>query len=111
MKIKSYFIENNEGYMSIHCGWANGYVCVSKDHPLYGKHYNEVDLQVHGGLTFSTQISAEYALMYGLSEDYVDMWAFGFDTCHYGDDKRSCSEAYVKSEIESLKKQLEEYDK
>jgi hypothetical protein len=30
-----------------------GYVGVPKDHPAYGRHYDQVDADVHGGLTFS----------------------------------------------------------
>ncbi|MGE5512362.1 MAG: hypothetical protein ACM31O_14035 [Bacteroidota bacterium] len=32
-----------------------GYVGVSKSHPAYGKDYFDVDVRVHGGLTFARQ--------------------------------------------------------
>lgn len=36
-----------------HMGHWCGYVGVPKGHPAYGKGYDDVDVQVHGGLTFS----------------------------------------------------------
>lgn len=54
-----------------HFGAWCGYVSIQEGHPLYGKHYDEVDLAVHGGLTFSGE------------ED--GLWWFGFDCCHAWD--------------------------
>ena len=34
-------------------GYANGYVAIPKEHPLYGISYDDVDIDVHGGLTFA----------------------------------------------------------
>ena len=49
-----------------------GYVSVPKSHPAYGKPYDEPDLKVHGGLTYS--------------DDHADgFWYFGFDCGHAGD--------------------------
>ena len=48
-----------------------GYVKVPPKHPAHGKWFDDVDVEVHGGLTFCQ-----------LSED--GMW-FGFDCAHYGD--------------------------
>lgn len=31
---------------------VNAYLGIPKDHPLAGKHYDEIDLHVHGRLTF-----------------------------------------------------------
>ena len=33
-------------------GWGNGYVLIPQGHPLHGKHYDEIDVDVHCGLTF-----------------------------------------------------------
>jgi hypothetical protein len=63
-----------------HHGCRCGYVGVSKDHPLYEKHYNDLSdpyPDVHGGLTFSEGIS-----------DYPvesDLWWFGYDCNHLWD--------------------------
>lgn len=53
-----------------------GYVGVTKENPLYGKGYDHVDVEVHGGLTWNGQ------------RDWFkleDVWWFGFDCAHYGD--------------------------
>ena len=36
-----------------HWGTWNGYVSVPRAHSLWGKSYDEVDADVHGGLTFA----------------------------------------------------------
>jgi hypothetical protein len=49
-------------------GHLCGYIQVDADHPWYGKDYNNVDVEVHGGLTYTTSSG----------------W-FGFDCAHSGD--------------------------
>jgi hypothetical protein len=49
------------------CG--NGYVIVPESHPWFGKDYDEIEVEIHGGLT------------YGCHEGRV-----GFDTAHAWDD-------------------------
>ena len=51
-----------------------GYVGIPNNHPLWGKNYNDVDVQVHGGLTFSEA-----------DDDDKLTWWFGFDCAHAGD--------------------------
>jgi hypothetical protein len=48
-------------------GHLCGYIQVDATHPWYGKDYNNVDVEVHGGLTYCTS-----------------GW-FGFDCAHAGD--------------------------
>lgn len=57
-------------------GHRCGYVRVPKEHPLFEKSYNDCDLDVHGGLTFS-----DYAHQEGMEEGYY----LGFDCGHWGD--------------------------
>lgn len=52
-------------------GHRCGYVSVPAEHPLHGKDYNEVDLDVHGGVTYA-----------GMRDD---LWWFGYDCAHLGD--------------------------
>lgn len=55
-----------------------GYVRVPPTHVAYGKDYDEVDVDVHYGLTFSSEEECS---------DHPDgkgHW-FGFDCAHYGD--------------------------
>jgi len=49
-----------------------GYVGVNKEHPLYGKHYDELShLSCHGGVTYAD-----------LMEDQGELWWIGFDCNH-----------------------------
>lgn len=58
--------------MNIPCG----YVGLPKEHPYFGKHYDDVDdIEVHGGLTFSGR----------WEEFHDDLWWLGFDCGHAWD--------------------------
>jgi len=48
-----------------------GYVMVPESHPYHGKGYDNVDVRVHGGLTFA--------------DGFHSGWWFGFDCAHSGD--------------------------
>jgi hypothetical protein len=48
-----------------------GYVYIPEGHPLFGKGYDEIDIDVHGGLTFSERVGK--------------YWLIGFDCAHMGD--------------------------
>lgn len=52
------------------------YVEIPKKHELYGKHYDDIDINVHGGLTYSDD-----ELMLVKSES----WFIGWDYAHAGD--------------------------
>jgi hypothetical protein len=55
-----------------------GYVRVPPTHPSFGKDYNDIDVNVHGGLTFGQiEPCTEH-------EDGQGYW-FGFDCAHYQD--------------------------
>lgn len=62
-----------------------GYVGVSKKHPDYGKYYEDIDIDVHGGLTFAAGCAEdrEHGICHivGPGEDDA-VWWFGFDTGH-----------------------------
>ena len=49
-----------------------GYARVPEGHPYCGKHYDDIDVSVHGGITFCQRAKGG------------GMW-FGFDTAHYDD--------------------------
>lgn len=60
-----------------------GYVGVPKEHPCYNKPYDEVDVDVHGGLTFSDPCYESDNPAKGIchiSEEEV--WWLGFDCAH-----------------------------
>lgn len=74
-----------------HSGALCGYVGVPESHPLFGKHYNDLDadFDVHGGLTFSDAChegSEETTICHIPDPGQPDhVWWFGFDCCHYLD--------------------------
>jgi hypothetical protein len=102
-----------------------GYVGVPKEHPAYGKGYDDVDVRVHGGLTYAARCCGHicHVPQPGMPDDVF--W-FGFD-CGHAFDVSPGLEArmrgihmplmrypmevyrdlpYVRSEIESLAEQL-----
>lgn len=50
------------------------YVGVPEGHPAHGADYSDVDVDVHGGLTFA-----------GTWDDHPGLWWLGFDCAHLGD--------------------------
>lgn len=112
-------------------GSANGYVALGKDHPLFGKSYDELEemgIYAHGGLTFSAVISSKaISRLTELAESGVeirdiamplndhfgvkaeDVWVIGFDTCHCGDNATNWPLEAVQREAEALKEQLDNY--
>lgn len=107
-----------------------GYVGVSEGHPAYLKDYNDVDVSVHGGLTFAGGCSHGDDPAKGICHKPGDgapdavHW-LGFDTAHSGDfcpkfdtEMREMLQrlagrpdvyrdmAYVTAEVASLAKQL-----
>jgi len=79
-------------------GWGNGYVRICEDHNLYGKAYDDIDILVHGGLTFGEHIKDD--------DTFSDGYWIGFDTSHLGDDLRKWSKESVLSETKDLFKQV-----
>jgi len=54
-----------------------GYVGLPRWHPYYGRDYDDIDVDVHGGLTFSRE---------GIGETWdKGFWYLGFDCAHGGD--------------------------
>ena len=87
--MENFVIDKDFEYKGLRCvvmftdmGYYNGYVGVSKTHPLYGVSYLDDrtdNLECHGGLTYSTQDE---------DNDYPvpsDLWWFGFDFAHAWD--------------------------
>jgi len=78
----------------------NGYIYLPPSHPWYKKGYDDIDVEVHGGITYAE-----------LDKD-TNYWCIGFDTNHYGDlsglsfsISYDCSYRdwnYVKNEVENL---------
>lgn len=77
--------------LALPLGHRCGYVAVQHEHPAYGKGYDDVDVEAHGGLTYA-----------GGEDDYPaegkGVWWFGYDCAHYLDalDPAIMSEEYKK---------------
>ena len=59
MKIKVLtFVRENNWLSGMNHGWGNGYVVIFKGHPMYGKHYMDVEVlvDVHGDRDWETII-------------------------------------------------------
>lgn len=54
-------------------GHLCGYVAIPKGHRVWGKGYDDVDVEVHGGLTYADE------------DKETGEWVFGFDCSHGGD--------------------------
>src|SRR3990167_548793 len=54
-KLVDYWIEGEfpAAIWKVPMGTLCGYLGVPPNHPWYGKHYNNIDCDVHGGLTYS----------------------------------------------------------
>ena len=98
-------------FLSIYCGWGNGYVLIPKGHPAWGKHYDDIDVDVHEGLTFAQDVTPKLMEHFsGLSDEDMGMWCVGFDTAHYGDNIENWPKRMVEAETEYLKNQLMNYE-
>ena len=88
----------------INGGWWNWYVIIPKDNPLYWKHYDNIDVEVHWWLTFSEDIKnmKSYDGWKEFLKDEEEGWAVGFDTAHAWDDKKRWTKEAVEVETLSL---------
>ena len=102
------FIKENTWLPGMKHGWGNGYVVIPNGHPMHGKHYDEVPVGVHGGLTFSESVNSVIGNFTELTEEMKDGWVFGFDTAHYNDSMERWPKEAVEMETENLKSQFVE---
>jgi hypothetical protein len=101
-----------------------GYVGIAPGHPLYGKGYDDLDLSVHGGLTFADRCShgdpTTSICHVPDAGEPDDVWWVGFDCGHAYDlapipqyrilglsrEQKYRDMAYVKGECAKLARQL-----
>lgn len=109
------FVRNNICRGSIDhpdCGFANGYVAVTKEHPWWGKDIEEIEnlVSVHGDITFAAEWKRFPFPVMKLTDKEIpeDSWIFGFDTLHDNDTLEKCNEEFCKEETFKLMKQLED---
>jgi hypothetical protein len=77
-------------------GWGNGYVLIPEGHDFHGKPYHDIDVSVHGGLTFAEHIPE------GDDFGWRPGYWIGFDTAHAGDDKTFWTKLEVLKETINL---------
>ena len=100
-------IRKNTWTPGLDTGWGNGYVLVPKGHPFYGVYYDEIDVDVHGGLTFSELVDAEIVKRWpGLTDDDIGFWIIGFDTAHARDTLSRWPKEAVQAETDRLLEQV-----
>lgn len=94
-------------------GWGNGYVLIDENHPFYNMSYENIPVNVHGGLTFGRIITPDILHIFNkdidppyLNESDIGKYMVGFDTCHYNDNLQNWNEENVTAETLHLKKQL-----
>jgi hypothetical protein len=97
MKIKTHLIKTTFLPASMPHGYGNGYIGIPPEHPWFVKDYDSIEVNVHGGLTYSANRAP--------NEKPDGFWWIGFDTCHGGDNKFNCDLTYCQREIENLKQQ------
>lgn len=90
-------------------GHLCGYVVIPEDHPLYQKNYDEIDLEVHGELTYSDSdlisVGEDFCIGFDCAHagDWIPMYGFENDT--YKDI------TFVENEIKSLIDQIKDNEK
>jgi hypothetical protein len=112
MKIKGFIIEND---LTLYDGgFANGYVVIPKDHPLWGLDYTAEEIEslnVHGGITFSEKVDEDMInhILWGkdFEEEDLGSWLIGFDTRHSGDNLKRWPRKKVELEVINLIRQVE----
>lgn len=94
-----------------------GYVGVPPGHPWHGKDYQDIDVDVHGSLTYSEHCFGR--VCHEREAGDPEVWWLGFDCCHARDfaplkfgmdcdwnpDTSYRDFEYVESEVEKLAKQ------
>jgi len=96
-------------------GESNGYLVIDdKNHPWFGKEFDEIDIEVHGRLTFSSEVTEELISLYKeLTSEDIGSWIIGFDTAHLYDtyDQWPDKEVRIHAELYLLKTDDREFYK
>jgi hypothetical protein len=74
---------------------------------MHGKDYDDIEVSVHGGLTFGELITEETLEFFTeLTKEDIGCWMVGFDTAHYNDNIAVWPKERVQRETEELAAQL-----
>lgn len=86
-------VRPHTSFLSHYCG----YVILPKGHKLEGKHYDDINVDVHGGLTFSDETVVFNYTGEKLKEE--KHWMIGFDCAHSYDISTIHEYNYLKREV------------
>lgn len=104
--MRTILLENGSRFNgTIDVGQYNGYVVIPKGHPMNGKDYDDIPVDVHGGLTFACSADTVHK-DFGILPEDKGGWIVGFDTCHYGDTAEKWTKEKVQAETDRLAEQL-----
>jgi hypothetical protein len=91
--------------------WYNGYVVLPEGHKFNGVFYDNIDVDVHGGLTFSKYASKYINSAFEKRGSNIKIskkdYTIGFDCNHYQDNVYKCNQKYVENQIKNLVLQIE----
>ena len=118
MSVFYLIIESHLKIPSYDRGWGNGYVLVPPYHP----YYDDVNVEVHYGLTWGSRVGDFNIIKDDLQVEYCpslkkiiddgnvdslkDYWVYGFDTAHHMDSISRWPKEAVWIETEDLYEQF-----
>jgi len=107
--MKTFIVENTwlpRNSSNFDFGWGNGYVLIPIGHPLHGKNYDDINVNVHGGLIFSGLVNITMVEVYKLDKEDIGTWCVGFDTTYNNDTLREWTKERVQEETNKLRDKL-----
>ena len=88
--------------------WRCGYVALPAGHEWYGKDFNDIPIECHGKLSFSSENND---LDEGRFDDDKNMYWIGFDCMHAYDTLETCTTQFVREECQRIINQLDGFDR
>jgi len=92
--LKNAVFEDIEYYILQVEDWVTGYLVLEDDSKYYGVPYDDIDIPIHGGWTYSDEYLQD------IIEENDGVWVIGFDTAHYSDGPKEQNIHYVEQELQ-----------
>jgi hypothetical protein len=102
--LSSFIIKRNQS--SFPSGFANGYILLPPTHKYFGVDYDDIPVDVHGGLTFGEFVDLHLLEFWKMPSVYLGWYCVGFDTAHYNDSLDNWDKQAVINETLKLMQQL-----